>query len=481
MKEKNYTLICVGTGFATTFFLHQYLKNAPKDVCVLVLEKGLPKNHKWYMKNHENYQSNKNSNDYVQESKIKNKDWRFNIGFGGGSYVWWGETPRFRENDFSMYSTYGHGTDWPINYDTLEPYYCMAENIMSVAGPDISPNGNSYKLPQHEHKMHNLDKLIQKKYPNLYFSIASAKPSETIENRPKCCSNNVCSVCPIDSKFTVNNSMMHVYEDPRVTTIFESQVISLDIQDKKVKSLRYIDKYNNTQQVFSDLFCLGANPIFNSHILLQSNMKHPLLGKGLCDHRDFLCNVYLDNYDRIGGEATVTANSYIYATDELRKEQAGCIMESYADYRDIRLESGKYLQKATFLFAFEDLPQIKNYITTTTNPKMPKIVYNGHSNYTQKGIENLKKYAENFFKGLPVERFELSKLRAGGTHIYGGTVMSKNESDGIVDKNLMHHKIRNLIILGGGTFPTTGLANPTLTIAALSLYAADQLFKGEVL
>lgn len=34
----------------------------------------------------------------------------------------------------------GVGADWPVSYDELEPYYCDAEDIMSVAGP---PNEDS--------------------------------------------------------------------------------------------------------------------------------------------------------------------------------------------------------------------------------------------------------------------------------------------------------------------------------------------------
>jgi choline dehydrogenase-like flavoprotein len=39
---------------------------------------------------------------------------------------------------------------------------------------------------------------------------------------------------------------------------------------------------------------------------------------------------------------------------------------------------------------------------------------------------------------------------------------------------------KNLFLVGSGTFPTTGTANPTLTIAALSLRTADKILREDL-
>jgi choline dehydrogenase-like flavoprotein len=54
--------------------------------------------------------------------------------------------------------------------------------------------------------------------------------------------------------------------------------------------------------------------------------------------------------------------------------------------------------------------------------------------------------------------------------------MSKTVQEGVVDKNLVHHNYRNLFVLGSGSFTTYTPANPTLTLSALSLHAADKSF-----
>jgi choline dehydrogenase-like flavoprotein len=55
--------------------------------------------------------------------------------------------------------------------------------------------------------------------------------------------------------------------------------------------------------------------------------------------------------------------------------------------------------------------------------------------------------------------------------------MSLSADDGVVDKSLVHHKYRNVLVLGSGSFPTITPANPTLTLSALSLMAATKYYK----
>lgn len=62
-----------------------------------------------------------------------------------------------------------------------------------------------------------------------------------------------------------------------------------------------------------------------------------------------------------------------------------------------------------------------------------------------------------------------------GDHHMGALRMSAAPDDGIVDPDCKVHTVSNLYIAGSGVFPTTGHANPTLTIVALALRLADHL------
>jgi len=61
------------------------------------------------------------------------------------------------------------------------------------------------------------------------------------------------------------------------------------------------------------------------------------------------------------------------------------------------------------------------------------------------------------------------------SHHMGTTRMAENPNYGVVDKNCKVHYSDNLYISGSSVFPTSGHANPTLTIAALSIRLSDHI------
>lgn len=67
----------------------------------------------------------------------------------------------------------------------------------------------------------------------------------------------------------------------------------------------------------------------------------------------------------------------------------------------------------------------------------------------------------------------------GGYHHIGTTRMSHSPESGVVDHNGQVHGVSNLYIVGSSVFPTSGWANPTLTIAALSLRTADHVAEAQ--
>jgi choline dehydrogenase-like flavoprotein len=64
---------------------------------------------------------------------------------------------------------------------------------------------------------------------------------------------------------------------------------------------------------------------------------------------------------------------------------------------------------------------------------------------------------------------------SGGSHHMGTTRMSDNPRRGVVDRHCRVHGVDNLYVAGSSVFPTSGAANPTLTITALTLRLSDHL------
>ena len=60
-------------------------------------------------------------------------------------------------------------------------------------------------------------------------------------------------------------------------------------------------------------------------------------------------------------------------------------------------------------------------------------------------------------------------------HHIGTTRMSGHPRAGVVDRDAKVHGVTNLFISGSSVFPTGGVANPSFTIAAMSIRLADHL------
>jgi choline dehydrogenase-like flavoprotein len=75
------------------------------------------------------------------------------------------------------------------------------------------------------------------------------------------------------------------------------------------------------------------------------------------------------------------------------------------------------------------------------------------------------------------DALERSMVRDGayGGHHIGTARMGASPSTSVVDSDCRVHGVHNLFIAGSAVFPTSGQANPTLTIVALALRLADHL------
>jgi len=70
---------------------------------------------------------------------------------------------------------------------------------------------------------------------------------------------------------------------------------------------------------------------------------------------------------------------------------------------------------------------------------------------------------------------EWSSELGGGWHHMGTTRMASNAKEGVVDSNCKVYGLDNLFVAGSSCFTTSGAANPTLSLIALSLRLSDHL------
>jgi len=469
-QRSRYDVVAVGSGFATSFFLWALLRQAGKPLRVLVLERGPLVAHDWQVRNRRNSPVEEAST-YHHSADVP-KTWRFNVGFGGGSNCWTGHVPRMLPSDFAMASKYGVGRDWPLGYDDLEPHYEMAEAVMDVSGPaDRHPFPKRGPYPQPPHRLSVPDRILQQASPDRVFALPTVRARAATPTRGQCCANGVCGICPVDAKFTILNGMGELYTNARVELSCQAEAVAIETSAGRASAVVY-EQAGREFAAQADLVVLGANGIFNPALMLRSGLSHPMLGRNLHEQGGFSARVYLDGVDNFQGSTYETALNYALYDGPHRRSHAACLIE-HKNVSRLRPEYGRWRQVLDLDFLVEDLPDPRNRVEIAPGDRKPHVVFRGYSEYHHRGVAAAKAQIARIVQALPVERIEIDPApRLTTAHLQGTTVMGNDPDESVVDRTLRHHRIRNLFVLGSGVFPSGPPAHPTLTICALSLWAA---------
>jgi hypothetical protein len=326
------------------------------------------------------------------------------------------------------------------------------------------------------HRFSDPDRFFKRRVPDQFFQQPTARPTRTLPSgRPQCCTNGICHTCPIDSKFTILNELTYLFDDPRVTLLTGANARAVDVAGNVARGVRYT--HNGGDHIArGELVGLGANAIFNPMLLLRSGLTAPVVGRGLVEQVSVIVDVMLDGVDNFQGSSSINGLGYMVYGGEHRRERAAALMET-SNVPVLRIERGRWRERLFLKFVYEDLPQAHNRVTIDdSDHERPVLEFKNRSEYAERGIAALESDLSTVLAALPVDRYEIERSRGSSeAHILCTTPMGRSEADSVVDDGLVHHRVRNLLVLGGSTFPTAAPANPTLTITALSLRAADKL------
>jgi len=477
VSDQRYDTIIVGTGFASAFFLMRHLEYLPHDARVLVLERGSEDTKAWQLSNRAT--SSLTPRD-VFVNKNPEKHWLTSPGFGGNSKCWWGGATRMMPGDFELRSRYGVGNDWPLRYDDLEKHYTVVEEVMSISGPPDSPMPRSKPFPQAPHRMSDPDRLLKAHFPDGWFHPTTARARRATSTRAACCATGLCELCPVDAKFTVQNGMASVFKDPRVTLMLNAPVDAIETAAGRATGVVY-RMGDQAMRATADLVVLGASALFNPHILQRSNITHQLLGRRLHEQMPVDVCLNLKGIQSYNGSTTISGNGYLFYEGDHRREHAACLIETwnapFAYGRNaFRTEINRWTERLFLRFMFDDLPRDDNTVTVNAeNPNLAETRFNGYSDYALRAAAKIPDMVKTLSQGLPIE--EIVSIQTGATtaHIQGTVVMGNDPTSSVVDRHLIHHQLRNLLVLGASAFPTASPAYPSVTLSALSLWAADNL------
>lgn len=467
VANAHFDIILIGSGFGAAFFLHELMQRRAGRI--LVLEWGDHHRHDWQLENRAN-SAISNAATFGSNSK---KPWDYTIGLGGGTNCWYGQTPRMHPSDFKMKSLYGVGQDWPIDYDDLEEAYCDAEAIMSISGdPDMGQiMPMSRPFPQPPHRMSHPDRIMKAAQPHQHFAMPTARARQATQTRNACCASNRCRICPVDAKFTANNGLMHLFDAPEVSVVLGAEVRRLGYTGNSVQSVSF-QANGHSYTVTGDLFVLGANAIQSPAILKRSGLGEGVVGLGLHEAYGADFEVFLDGVENFDGSTITTGLNFGLYDGAHRAEHGAALV--YFENRwphGMRLEAGRMRETLPIAIVTEDLLEDHNRVTLDDNENA-FVEYAGPSDYALKGMREAVRKLPDLLSPLPVEEIFDKGVRGTESHLKGTLRMGLDPSTSVVDRNLLHHRLRNLVIVGTSTFSSSSCANPSLTAAALSLRAA---------
>jgi len=447
-------------------------------------------------------------------------------GVGGTSLHWGSVVPRLYEKDFEMESRHGIARDWPISYEDLQPYYAEAEQEIGVAGPDDAP---FFPPREEEYPMDPLapsysDKLFARAGEALDIEVHSMPMAiNTGEyDRNECQGYGTCQfVCPSGGKYTAD---IHVRKAERegATLITEVPVQRFEHgpDGEEITEAVYKTPDGETHRQKADVFVAAAGAYETPRLLfLSESGEYPnglanssgTLGKYFMGHPPagvvgVLPNeeTHVDSYGPVVSSGIHQFYEYddpddpkrgsvnIFLTNVSGPSPATLAMaeESVGDelVEAVDLQFGSTLQAN---MSVEMLPREDNQITIDDsrtdsygNPVPDVDVSPGEfaRRGQVRGTEAVSEIIEEmggtvvYADGtLTVEHDEMPPIAKGGYHPLGGSRMGEDPAESVVDPNLQTHDLENLYVSGGGVFVTSGASNPTLTIMALSLKAADHI------
>ena len=437
---------------------------------------------------------------------------------GGTTWHWLGTTLRHLPNDFHLRTLYNAGEDWPITYDDLKPWYAAAERAMGVAGDggeDLgSPRDEPFPLPPLP--LTYLDKYIKNAVAPLGLSVKltpQARNSVAYDGRPPCCGNATCvPICPIAAKY---DASVHARKAEALgARIMENAVVHFVEVDEEglVSGVRFKRPDGSEERASGRFYAIAANAIETPKLLLISRtdalpngvanssdavgrylMDHPiqlswaLAREPLFPYRSPLENAGIEEYrdgdfrrDYSAFRIAIGEDGWSFPGTPPTALAGELIDEGLRGQALIDELNERASRQFRFAILMEQMPLPENRVTPAWDQRdaigipRPQLDYR-LGEFTERGLARAREVADQLFDAIGVTFRMHGEEFFGAGHLIGTTRMGHDPHTSVVNAEQRSHDHPNLFLLGAGVFPTAGTANPTLTLAALALWAAETI------
>ncbi len=450
-------------------------------------------------------------NDDESPIKISN----FNA-VGGSTILYAAHFPRLHPSDFRVRSLDGVAEDWPIDYATLEPFYGLNAEMMGVAGLAGDPAYPPKQPTLPPVPLGRLGETLARGFDRLgwhWWPSDSAIATAEHAGRAPCINLGPCIMgCAQGAKGSTDVTYWPVALREGVELRPHSRVREVTVDDRGLASgAIYVDGDGVEHHQPAEIVIVCCNGVGTPRLLLNSRSKafpdglansSGLVGRNLMFHPyAMVTGIFeepLEGYKGPTGCSIISQE--FYETDPARGFLRGYSFEMLRGMGPAAtalwgMSSGLvpwgaghheayarlWDRTAGMVVICEDLPEDHNRVTL--DPELtdadgipaPKIQYTLSEN-SRKMLDHAVARGTDVLEaaGAKQTRAE-APLPPAGWHLMGTARMGSDPTRSVVDPQCRSHDVKNLFIVDGSVFVTSGGVNPTNTLQALALYCGDHI------
>lgn len=247
-------------------------------------------------------------------TEIKRFDWFRGYHVGGRSLMWGRQSYRWCEEDFEANAKDGFGTDWPIRYKDVAPWYDYVEKFAGISGSrdglKILPDGQFQPPMDMTCVEKDVAARIKDHYKGERHMIIgrTANLTAPLPGRTKCQFRNKCSLgCPFGAYFSTQSSTLPAAVATGNLTVRPYSIVTKIIYDKDTKKATGVEvldaETNKTYEFKAKIVFLNASTLNSTWILLNSATD--IWPGGLGSTSDQLGNNLMDHHLGVGAGGTV--------------------------------------------------------------------------------------------------------------------------------------------------------------------------------